>query len=81
MKTMLKKSLAVLLALVCLCVAQPVWAEETAESPSGVSWILKQYYGKELSEESLKQAQLDEPAVECPMGIQVTFKELVTDGE
>lgn len=81
MKTMMKKSLAVLLALVCLCVAQPVWAEEAAESPSGVSWILKQYYGKELSEESLKQAQLDEPTVECPMGIQVTFKELVADGE
>lgn len=81
MKSMMKKSCAVLLALVCLCAAQPVWAEETAEIPSGASWILKQYYGMELSEESLKQAQLDEPTVECAMGIEVTFEEIVSDGK
>ena len=78
---MMKKSCAVLLVLACFCAAGPVWAEEAEESVSGVSWILQQYYGKKLSEKSLQQARLDEPAVECAMGIEVTFDEIAADGK
>ncbi len=81
MNSKMKKSCAVFLALVCLCTAQPVWAEETAEIPSGVSWILQHYYATTLTEESLKQAWQNVPVVACARGIEVTFDEIAADGE
>ena len=81
MKTEMKKIFALLLAVVCLCAAHPVWAEETEGTASGVAWILQNYFGTELSASARAQARQDTPAVACAMGVQVTFTELVADGD